>query len=289
MEQKRPDSIAAPAAEHGDLPEFSAQEAVIRSVATSATGLPDWFEERAFEYARWRHGVFEAICAGAINELKFEIANPEVLTSALEGEGGAIFVLSHTGCWFAVPFGIHELGVRFTFLMETASERLLRQYAGIDLYPIQPLPGATLMLSDGRRIRLPGSSTLQQVAEGLRRGQAVGMFGDTYRPGGQRAELLGLTVPLINHYALLSERLNRTLVVLHQWTEGEVIHMRFETVDPHTKPDVPAPELTRRTDRVRFRTRNYASLLDEDLRARPDQYAYFPNGVFGRAPEAPLK
>ena len=280
MKQTGPDSIAATAAKHEDLPDFGVQQAIMRRVGMTAPGLPETFEELALDYARWRHGVFERVCAEGIGACRFEIENPKVLTMALEREGGAIVVLSHTGGWFAVPFGIHELGVPLTFLMETASERLLTQYAEIDLYPIQPLAGATFMLSDGRRIRLPASSTLQQVREGVKRGEAVGMFGDTYRPGGQRAELLGHTVPLINHYALLAEGLNRTIVVLRQWTEGDVIHIRFETVDP-------PPELTKRTDRVRFRTRTYASLLDEDLRARPDQYAYFPNGVFGRAPEAP--
>lgn len=278
MKDDEPDTIAAPATGHDDLPEISVQQAVIRRVATSARGLPDSFEERALDYGRWRHGVFERVCAGAIDEFRIEIANPEVLMSAVEGDGGAIIVLSHTGCWFAVPFGIHKLGVPLSFLMETASERLLRQYAEIDLHPIQPLPGATFMLSDGRRIRLPGSSTLQQVAESIKRGKVVGMFGDTYRPGGQRAELLGHTIPLINHYALLSERLNRKIVMLRQWTEGDAIHVRFETVDP------PA-ELSKRTERVRFRTRAYAEILDADLRMRPEQYAYFPKGVFGRAPE----
>lgn len=280
MKQTGPDSIAAPAAEHENLPELRVQQAIIRRVGMTAPGLPESFEERALDYARWRHGVFERVCAEGIGACRFEIENPEVLILALERERGAIVVPSHTGCWFAVPFGIHELGVPLTFLMETASERLLARYAEIDLYPIQPLPGATINLSDGRRIRLPGSSTLQQVAESLKRGKIVGMFGDTFRPGGQRADLLCHSVPLINHYALLAERLDIKLVALRQWTEGGTIHIRFETVDPPV-------EMVKGSDRVRFRTRTYARLLDEDLQMRPEQYAYFPNGVFGRAPEAP--
>ena len=67
MKDDRPDTIAAPAAEHDDLPGFSVQQAVIRRVAASARGLPDSFEESALDYGRWRHGVFERVCAGAMN------------------------------------------------------------------------------------------------------------------------------------------------------------------------------------------------------------------------------
>ncbi len=158
--------------------------------------------------------------------------------------------------------------------METADDRLLEQYEAIDLKPLQAAGGVTLVLNDGRSIRIPGASAMQQAQEALADGLTVGFFGDTPRDSGQEVQILGLSRRLINHYALLCVQLERSLVALRQWTEDDTLRIRFNVLTP-------PPQMARKTSRARYLVEAFAELLDADLRARPHQYAYFPHGLFG--------
>lgn len=251
---------------------------VIRRLARVSDALPGNFEAGATNYARWRHGVFEALVGNGGEPPPFRVENPETLRAAHDAEGGAIVVLAHTGCWFAVPFAIHRLGVPFTFLMETADDRLLKRYDALGLQPVRGLPGATLVLTDGRRIRIPGAAPLAQLSAALSAKTTVGLFGDTPRAGGYPASLLGLTVHMIHHFALLAVQRRRALLGLHQWTEGDTVCIRFERLR--------APQEGQgKQAQVRGLVERFVEMLDRDLAAQPEQYAYFPEGLFGRATE----
>lgn len=263
-----------------DAGAFNAQRRVIAGVARHIPELGKDFSETAMAYASRRHQVFRDLVEHGPERLRFQIHRSHVLQQLHTREGGAVVVLAHTGYWFAVPFAIQSLGVPFTFVVETLHDGLLDRYAAAGVRPIVAMGGVTLHLRHGRRIRIPGASPMEQARENLQHGLTVGFLGDTPHGSGKPVEILGRRRRLIHHYALLAVREARTLVVLRQWTEDGVVRIRFDAIRPPSR-------LTRRSEQVHRLVERFAEVFDRDLRARPHQYAFFPEGVFGGLAEPP--
>lgn len=248
--------------------------AAVDWVFRHAVGLPNDFPQRAAAYAALGTRYCRHALSGNADWASLPITSrgcPE-WTEVVEAEAPALLVMSHTGMWNGIAPWASRIRRGCTFLIDETPEPLIAIYRSLGFEPLVASGDVVLHLAGGDRLRVEGTRPLALVQAALAAGKQVGMFGDSYRPRGNKVQLLGIEVPLNYHYALVATKVNCPVFVLDHWTTPDALHFEVHAVQTY-------PE-TRTRERIERIVSQYAAILDRRLRNCPEQYAYVPECVF---------
>ena len=183
-----------------------------------------------------------------------------------------MIVLPRTGFWTSIPVWLARERVPQALLFEGASYELVQLYTSLGLRGIKAEPGVEIKLADGRLVKIPGFSPLRPLLKALNDGMAVGFLGDVCHPRGVPTRLLGVDVRVINHYARVATNRKTPIVYLRHWTSPEAINLEFIEIE--------GGRWATRKQNIESIVKTCMQFLQEDLLARPEQYAYGPDSVF---------